>query len=60
MDLVSLGRAAGGVDYATVSAAIKRLEGRMATNQWLGEKVAEARRRLYVRMGKGDLGSSAE
>jgi hypothetical protein len=35
MDLVSLGKAAGGVDYATVSAAIKRLERRIAKNQCL-------------------------
>jgi hypothetical protein len=32
-DLVSLGKAAGGADYVTVSAAIKRLERRIAKNQ---------------------------
>jgi chromosomal replication initiation ATPase DnaA len=37
MDLVSLGKAAGGVDYSTVSAAIKRLERRIAKNQCLCE-----------------------
>jgi len=46
VSLKALGKASGGVDYATVSAAIKRMEQRLKRDRSIAEKARQIKRRL--------------
>lgn len=46
LKLVELGRLVGGVDYAVVSKAISRFSGRLASEEWLSEKLTRIQNQL--------------
>lgn len=47
LTLRELGQAADGVDYATVSAAIKRIERKLTTDQTLARTCAKAHKMIW-------------